>query len=186
MPGKRRCVRTSLFSCLIALTAGIGVTAQPVLAIDTTLVVGSIPAKFSVNQGAASYSIPIELPAGVAGMKPDLAIAYNSNGGNGPLGIGFQLNGLSQIHRCGATIAQDGFKGGTYFDERDRYCIDGQRLVAINGIPGAEGTEYRTEIDTFSKIVSHNDGSANGPLYWEVWTKSGQHMRYGGGGGGRE
>jgi len=60
-------------------------------------IVGSIPGQLSVQQGAAVYTIPIEAPPGVAGMQPDLAITYNSNGGNGFLGVGFSLPGLSAI-----------------------------------------------------------------------------------------
>ncbi len=56
--------------------------------------------------------------------------------------------------------------------------MDGQRLVAVSGSYGADGAEYRTEIDTFSKIISH--GSAgNGPGWFEVHTKSGQVMEFG-------
>jgi hypothetical protein len=33
-------------------------------------------------------------------MKPELSINYNSNSGNGLLGVGFGLGGLSAIHRC--------------------------------------------------------------------------------------
>nr|VFK18887.1 MAG: virulence plasmid B protein [Candidatus Kentron sp. LPFa]VFK33454.1 MAG: virulence plasmid B protein [Candidatus Kentron sp. LPFa] len=99
--------------------------------------VGSIPGQLSVQQGAAVYTIPIEVPPGVApgitDTQPDLAITYNSNGGNGLLGVGFSLSGLSAITRCGQTIAQDGRKGGVYYDARDRFCLDGQRLIAISG-----------------------------------------------------
>ena len=140
--------------------------------------VGSIPGQLSVQQGAAVYSIPIEVPPGVAGMQPDLAITYNSNGGNGLLGVGFSLSGLSVITRCGQTIAQDGRKGGVYYDARDRFCLDGQRLIAISGSDGGNGTEYRAEIDGYSKIVSHGQ-QGSGPAWWRVQTKSGQVMEFG-------
>jgi hypothetical protein len=52
------------------------------------------------------------MPPGISGMKPELSINYNSNSGNGLLGIGFGLSGLSAIHRCSKTIATDGMKGG--------------------------------------------------------------------------
>nr|VFK81488.1 MAG: virulence plasmid B protein [Candidatus Kentron sp. SD] len=78
--------------------------------------VGSIPGQLSVRQGAAVYTIPIEVPPGVApgitDTQPDLAITYNSNAGNGLLGVGFSLSGLSTITRCGQTIAQNRVKGG--------------------------------------------------------------------------
>ena len=74
--------------------------------------VGSIPGQLSVRQGAAVYTIPIEVPPGVAGMQPDLAITYNSNAGNGLPGMGFSLSGLSAIPRRNLSIARDGMKGG--------------------------------------------------------------------------
>ena len=140
---------------------------------------GFIPGELSVGQGgAATYTMPIGVPAGVAGMQPELSINYNSNGGNGLLGVGFSLGGMSAITRCPATFAQDGEKGGVYFDERDRFCLDGQRLIPISGANGAIGTEYRTEIDGFSKIISYGQ-QGGGLSWWKVWTKSGQILEYG-------
>lgn len=47
-----------------------------------------------------------------------------------------------------------------------------------SGSYGGDGAEYRTEIDSFSRIVSR--GSAgNGPAWFEVRTKSGQIMEFG-------
>lgn len=111
-------------------------------------------------------------------MQPQLSLNYNSQGGNGLLGVGWSLGGLSVIHRCPATKVKDGFIGGINFDSNDRFCLDGQPLVAINGAYGANGTEYRTELDGFSKIVSYGS-TGNGPQYFKVWTKSGDIMEYG-------
>jgi hypothetical protein len=51
-------------------------------------------------------------------------------------------------------LAQDGVRGSINYDANDRFCLDGQRLVAISGTYGADGTEYRTEIESFSKVIS--------------------------------
>ena len=151
--------------------------------------VASTPGEFSVSStGAANYSVPIVVPPGTAGVEPKLSLNYSSQGRNGLLGVGWSIGGLSVIHRCPTNLVKDGFIDGIDFDENDRFCIDGQPLIAVdsNGNKldpqepayGADGTEYRTEINNFSKIVSYGD-TGNGPSYFKVWTKSGEVMEYG-------
>lgn len=136
--------------------------------------------QFEVNSaGNASYAIPIEVPPGTAGMQPTLSLSYNSQGGNGLLGVGWSLSGLSAVHRCGGTIAQDGKKSGVSYTNEDKLCLDGQRLIAINGTDiWAESTEYRTEKDNFTKIVSYRDAVGQ-PLWFKAWTKAGLIVEYG-------
>ena len=141
--------------------------------------VGATPGSFKVSEtGAATYSIPLTVPPGTAGMAPTLSLNYNSQGGNGPLGVGWSLGGLSAITRCPATFAQDGFKGGINYDGNDRYCLDGQRLVAVSGAYGANGTEYRTETESYTRVISYGT-AGNGPAWFKAWTKAGQMIEYG-------
>lgn len=129
--------------------------------------------------GAAVYNIPITVPPGIAGIEPKLSLVYNSQRGNGLLGVGWNLSGLSAITRCPKTLVEDGVKAGIKYDATDRYCLDGQRLVVSNGgTYGANNTEYRTERDSFSKIVSAVDTNT-GLLWFKVTTKSGQIIEYG-------
>jgi len=146
---------------------------------QTTTVAGTTPGQFSVNEsGAATYRIPIQVPPGVAGMEPKLELSYNSQGGNGLLGMGWSLSGLSAIGRCPRTMAVDGARGGVNFDMNDRYCIDGQRLILVSGTYGVAGSEYRTELDSFSKIVASGT-AGNGVASFTVQTKAGLTMEYG-------
>ncbi len=148
-----------------------------------TTAAGFTPGSFQVNPSeAAAYTIPIQVPPGIAGMEPKLALSYNSQAGNGRLGMGWSLSGLSAIARCPRTVVQDGVKGGINYDWNDRYCLDGQRLVMISGTSyGANNAEYRTEQESFTKVISFNDGTAgNGATSFKVWTKAGQIMEYGG------
>ncbi len=138
------------------------------------------PGSFAVDPaGSATYNIPLQLPPGTAGVAPQLSFSYSSQAGVGHMGKGWALTGLSAITRCGQTVAQDGNQGGVNFDANDRYCLDGQRLVVVNGkAHGADGAEYRTERESFSRIISY--GSAgSGPASFKVWTKAGQIMEYG-------
>jgi hypothetical protein len=111
-------------------------------------------------------------------MEPKLALVYNSQSGNGMLGMGWSLSGLSAITRCPRTRAQDGVMGSVNFDINDRYCLDGQRLILVAGTYGLAGSEYRTEIDSYSKITAFGT-AGNGVAYFEVKTKSGLTMEYG-------
>lgn len=45
----------------------------------------------TLNTGTAKYGIALKLPPGTAGHAPDLRLAYEGGGGNGPLGFGWHL-----------------------------------------------------------------------------------------------
>jgi hypothetical protein len=142
---------------------------------DNGGVVGSIPGNINVNAaGAAQYDIPIEAPPGINGMVPNIHLTYNSAGGNGILGIGWNITGLSVITRTATTIYNDGFIDGVDFDENDQLELDGNRLIPLTGVEN----EYRTEFETFSKVEGH-DMSNGCPTWFRVYTKDGLIMEYG-------
>jgi RHS repeat-associated protein len=139
------------------------------------------PGQFGVSAtGAATYSVPIIVPPGTAGLAPSLSLNYSSQSGNGILGFGWSLGGLPAMTRCPQTIAQDNAHVGVNYNSGDRFCLDGQRLLVINGgTYGADGSEYRTEIESFSRIIAHNATGVTGPGWFEVHTKSGQIIELG-------
>jgi virulence plasmid B protein len=161
-----------------ALLAGSVLLSQAVF--DGAAAQMAMRGNFSVpSTGAAIYSMPLAVPPGTAGVEPSLALAYSSQSGNGIVGMGWALGGLMTIVRCPQTLAQDGVHGSLNYDGNDRFCLNGQRLVALNNANyGADGTEYRTEIDGFSRIISHGT-SGNGPAWFEVRTKAGQILEFG-------
>ena len=132
-----------LTSTLITAVGTLLLATAPMDTAAEETLVGAIPAEFNVINGSVNYTLPIQVAPGRGGMQPELFLNYSSGGGNGVLGVGWSLGGLSAIHRCPRTLAQDGAVGGINFDENDRYCLDGQRLVAVSGSNGAIGTEYR-------------------------------------------
>lgn len=146
----------------------------------TPAAVGRTPGAARVTPGGeAAYSIPLRLPPGTNGMTPSLALEYRHRQASGLLGVGWSIAGLSRIERCPRTVAQDGVAGPVTQSSADRFCLDGQRLVVVNGSPyGASGAEYRTEIETFARIRSW--GSAGtGPAYFVLEASDGQVLEYG-------
>jgi len=65
-------------------------------AVDTTA------GEHGVGSGSASYSIPLVVPPGRAGMQSPLSLNYCSSGGNGLLCVGWSLGGMYSIARCSA------------------------------------------------------------------------------------
>ena len=143
-------------------------------------VVGSIGGIVDVSSlGGAVYSIPIDLPQGLGGIKPTLSIVYNSQSHNGLLGWAWTLSGISSITRTGCTIYHDGHTDGVNY-YNDRFCLDGERLMqASSGNYGDHGITYRTELDQLSKIVSYHESGIVGPSYFKVWTADGRILHYG-------
>ncbi len=142
---------------------------------------GRTPGFASVSpDGEALYSIPIELPPGTNGLGPVLSLDYRHRTRGGLLGVGWSLNGLSQITRCARTYSQDGVADPPMRSGVDRFCLDGQRLVVVNGaVYDAPNAEYRTEIESFARIRAVTGTSVNGPAYFIVERADGRIYEYG-------
>jgi RHS repeat-associated protein len=130
------------------------------------------------STGAFTYSIPIAVPPDPFGVAPDLALSYDSQAGNGLLGVGWQLSGLSAISSC-PTSPSDGVFGPLRYDGTDPVCLDGNRLLPFQGQSGADGSEYRTDLETWSKIISLGR-VGSGPARFTAKTRSGLTLEYGG------
>lgn len=105
--------------------------------------------------GSATYTLPIAVPPGIAGTIPQVNLVYNSQGGNGLAGYGWNISGVSAITRIGTTKFHDATIDAVDFDTFDRFAFDGQRLMLKSGVYGAEGAEYQTESFSNVKITSH-------------------------------
>jgi len=144
-----------------------------------TTAVGHTVGSFTVsNTGAATYSIPIVVPPGVAGVRPALSINYQSGTGNGLLGMGWNLGGFSEIQRCSKTIAQDASSDAFSLSVSDRFCLDGNKLRLTGGAYGAAGSTYQTELETFAKVTAVGT-AGNGPASFTVESKDGLVYEYG-------
>ncbi len=157
-------------------------TAPPVTdaAVVASDKIGSTAGQFRVDEsGSATYSIPISTPAGTAGVAPEISLNYSSLAGNGLLGRGWSIGGLSAITRCRQTLVHDNSPMPITWTNQDRFCLDGQRLILESGASyGAEDSLYRTEIDSFAEIkaIGSNSGA---PASFEVRRKDGSVSSYG-------
>ena len=142
--------------------------------------VGNLNGTFTVDgNGSATYVLPLEVPPGTAGAAPSLQLTYDSHRSNGYVGMGWGLSGISAITRCGATYRIDGFKAGVAYDGRDRFCLDGRRLIAVSGQNGGDGTVYHTEIETWTIVTSHGV-CGSGPCSFTATNKDGNALSFGG------
>ncbi|WP_291200382.1 FG-GAP-like repeat-containing protein [Dyadobacter sp.] len=147
-------------------------------AINQSLPVGSISGSGSVASGGATYSIALAVPPGTNGITPAVSINYHSMAGNGILGQGWDIGGLSKITRCTRNMYFDNETNPVTMTNSDRFVLDGARLIAKAGNYGEPNTTYGTESENFATIVSKS-AQGNGPQWFEVTTKDGVKMEYG-------
>lgn len=150
--------------------------------------VGVTQGQLSVSlTGGANYNIPIEVPSGINGVVPQIGLSYNSQGGNGNAGYGWNISGVSKISRIASTKYHDGINDPVDFNSMDRFAIDGQRLIVKNGtsVYGNDGTVYETESFSNIKVTSYGvtpwgSSGHTGPNYFIVEYPDGSKAKYGG------
>jgi RHS repeat-associated protein len=144
-----------------------------------THAVGATAGEFSVDKnGAATYTVPIAVTPGTAGVEPKITLNYSSQAGPGIAGFGWSIGGLSAISRGPQTKLVDGQNRAMDFTRNDRFYLDGQRLVVINGTYSYDGAEYRTEMESFTRVVSYGS-TGNSPAWFKAWTKGGLVIEFG-------
>jgi hypothetical protein len=137
-------------------------------AADPSSGVAKLEASGASSQGSLSFSIPLRLPAGRAGMTPELALRYSSEGGNGLLGRGFDIDFPA--------ITIDTRFGMPEYDGQDRYMLDGERLLFAD--KEGDALLYKPRVEkAFRRIRWMRDGASGD--YWEVTEKSGAVRIYG-------
>lgn len=173
--------RTFLRKELMVWGLTLGAALGPMAPAHADVAVGRIGGFGSVSAtGGATYTIPIEVVAGMNGLKPDVALTYDSQSGDGLAGVGWTLSGFSKIYRCPRTRPLDGdFAGGVTYSTTDRFCLDGAPLVQISGgTYGDANMEYRAEVHGYEKVVSKGM-QGTGPSYFEVSLPNGLTYLYG-------
>lgn len=130
--------------------------------------------------GSASLAHPLPVPPGRAGVQPDLALSYDSGGGSGWVGTGWDVS-------VGAVTVDTSFGAPRYLKtkESETYQLDGERLFpnAIrtnlqNRASGPRSDWVRQKEDDHDLIVRH--GSSPNTYCWQVSDKKGNQRWYGG------
>ncbi|PHS10576.1 MAG: hypothetical protein COA88_02185 [Kordia sp.] len=163
--------------------SGAKTTKKVTTASRTSSGTGETPGILSVSpSGGATYNIPIAVPSGITGIAPKISLAYDSQGGSGLAGYGWNVSGVSTVSRIPSTKFHDGQIDGINFNNMDRFALDGQRLMLKNGTYGGDGAEYETEKYSNLKITSHgvsSYGATYGPSYFTVRYPDGAIANYG-------
>lgn len=145
--------------------------------INTDYEVGSLPGNLSVNlNGSSGYRIPIGLPLGVNGMAPEIALTYNSNSGQGFLGKGWMIEGISKIHRTARTRYDSPIYGNVQMSTNDIFALDGSTLNPLDG--AYNSCEYTTATESYQRIYCHGDYLGD-PDYFTLESKNGLTSYYG-------
>lgn len=153
-------------------------------AADPTAAIQTIQPPTANQQGSASLSYGIELPPARNGMQPNIAVNYNSDGGSGWLGEGWdiQVPSISVDTRWGVPRYST-------TQETETYNLNGTMLVQMenqNPTVAHRGDKIarksgdvqfypRTE-GSFSKIIRKGNDPKN--YTWEVTDKSGTVYQY--------
>jgi RHS repeat-associated protein len=173
----------------------VSVTTQPLvdpatIVVNTGTDVGTAPGNFSVGpDGSASYRMPLWTPESVSdATRATLALRYSSSVGEGRLGFGWDVEGLSEITRCRPGQLVNEPNAPIKFTNEDPLCLDGVRLSFISedsgtSLPGTTGAVYYTLPDEQTRIRIV-DADSFGPLKFEVRTPDGLIHSYGASAGG--
>ncbi|VXB33207.1 conserved exported hypothetical protein [Flavobacterium sp. 9AF] len=137
--------------------------------------------KFEVSEnGQAIYTLPIALPASIQDVGPTINLIYASGQLGGIAGQGWSINSISAISRISTRKDLDGYVDGVDFDANDKLALDGQRLQLVSGNYWEDGSVYKTEVLSNSKIELFGSGTS---IYFIVTSPDGSRSWYGNYGG---
>jgi len=101
--------------------------------------------KFSVNPGTGTgaLSVPIAVSPGRAGFAPGLSVGYDSGGGNGPFGMGWDLGVPSITRKTQKGLPQ--YRDG---EDADTFLLSGAEdlVPALKETPAGSDQWQRDEL----------------------------------------
>lgn len=127
--------------------------------------------------GDAQLSYPFQIPPGREGVQPQLGLGYNSSGGNGWVGMGWDL--------AVPAITIDTQWGVPRYDmayETETYTLNGETMTPLSyrteWQPRVAEKVFHLRVEgSFQKIIRHGSTPAN--YWWEIVDKSGTRYFYG-------
>lgn len=154
-------------------------------AADPTSKINIIAPPTANNRGSANLQYPFEMPPARNGMQPQVALSYNSDGGSGWAGEGWDISipSITVDTRWGVPRYNT-----TY--ETETYLLNGQMLATMNGneMTVAHRTDSVLRQDRrqffirqggdFSLII--REGNSIDNYYWVVTDRNGVKYTYGG------
>ena len=129
---------------------------------------------FSPN-GSKTYTIPIECYQYEEIPSASVSLAYDSQRGNGTVGVGWYISGISAITRGNRTIYFDNETDAPKMNLTDAFFLDGMRLVKTG--EGGDSIIYALEQDRNIKVVAHT--SMQIIKHFDVYYPDGRHARFG-------
>ena len=158
---------------IIAFLIGISITVSG----DNANPVGTPNGAFAVSPlGGACYTVSIDQPSINTSLVPTINIVYNSQSGNGVVGWGCNISGISAITRGTKDYLHDNLIKGISHTPSDAYYLDGKRLVLESGTEGCSGAVYRIEGDPISSVTINSNSSG---IWFTVHTADGIDYEYG-------
>ena len=141
------------------------------------------------NMGTANLSYPLQIPAGRQGMQPNLALTYSSNGGNGWLGVGWDISipCISLDTRWGVPRYDANYETEIYLLNGDQLLTKNDDGTTFRDMPHRtnirqprlpDGTQfYARTSKAHDSIIRHGTNPRN--YWWEVIDRTGTTHYYG-------
>jgi hypothetical protein len=105
--------------------------------INTSYEVGNTNASINVSSSGALISrIPIYILPGTAGMQPSVSVNYNSQSGNGTMGMGWNVSAASSINRIPKTVYSHGKFEAIELSYNDTGYVSGLLTQSATTVPG--------------------------------------------------
>ncbi|WP_145931778.1 SpvB/TcaC N-terminal domain-containing protein [Yersinia bercovieri] len=132
--------------------------------------------------GIATLTLPLPISSG-RGYAPELALSYSSDSGNGPFGLGWNINTMSIQRRTG--------NGAPNYDSHDEFIApNGEVLLAVSApkykaeysLPGFTIIHYQPRVEgRFDRIEFWQPENTNltQTAFWLIYAADGQVYCFG-------